>query len=80
MKVPTILVVEDNPIAAKMVRLALETAGYAVVCAEDGRSALKWVREEAPDLVLKQLHDEGRLASDLRVMPDLRDEDGAAWV
>ena len=40
MKAPTVLVVEDNPITAKMVRIALEVEGYAVSIAEDGRSAL----------------------------------------
>ena len=37
---PTILVVEDNPITRKMLRVALESEGYAVVEAADGRAAL----------------------------------------
>lgn len=35
-----ILVVEDNPISLKMMRLTLESAGYEVATATDGRTAL----------------------------------------
>jgi CheY-like chemotaxis protein len=38
--VPSILVVEDNPAARKMLRLALVTEGYVVVEAADARAAL----------------------------------------
>jgi PAS domain S-box-containing protein len=49
----TILVVEDNPITRKMVRLALESDGYEVIEAGDGRSALKLAADRHPDLVVQ---------------------------
>ena len=36
----TVLVVEDNPITRKMVRVALESDGYRVLEAGDGGAAL----------------------------------------
>src|SRR6266545_3954772 len=50
-----ILVVEDNPITEKMLRLALESAGYAVLAAHDGRTALRLTENRCPDLVLQDL-------------------------
>ena len=48
--VPSILVVEDNPTTRKMLRLALETEGYAVVEAADARAALAAAERTLPDL------------------------------
>jgi PAS domain S-box-containing protein len=50
-----ILVVEDNPLTRKMLRLTLESEGYAVVEASDGRSALAAAQEQLPALVLQDL-------------------------
>ncbi len=51
--VPTILVVEDNPVTRKMLRVTLATEGYAVIEAADARSALAAVDKGLPDLVLQ---------------------------
>ena len=51
-----ILVVEDSPTQAEMVRLILETAGYEVVMASDGVEALEVFESAAPDLVLLDLN------------------------
>jgi PAS domain S-box-containing protein len=48
----TVLVVEDNPITRKMVRVALESDGYHVLEAGDGRSALAAAAERVPDLIV----------------------------
>jgi len=48
----TILVAEDNPANMKLCVLLLESAGHAVLCAEDGVAALRIAREAAPDLIL----------------------------
>jgi len=53
--VGTILVVEDNPITRKMLRVVLQAEGYSVVEATDGREALAAVEEARPDLVLQDL-------------------------
>jgi PAS domain S-box-containing protein len=50
-----ILVVEDNPTTRKMVRVALESHGYAVIEAADCRTALDQARERRPDLILQDL-------------------------
>ena len=51
----TVLVVEDNPLTRKMLRVTLEMEGYSVIEAEDGRTALAAATAEMPDLVLQDL-------------------------
>ena len=48
----TILVAEDDPKTAELVRLYLADAGFEVRLAADGASALAAAREAAPDLVV----------------------------
>jgi len=47
-----ILVVDDDPRLRDLVRLALERAGFQVIAAADGRSALTHAARELPDLVV----------------------------
>src|SRR5262249_12993395 len=51
----SILVIEDNPITRKMVRVALTAEGYTALEAPDGRSALALMARQVPDLVLQDL-------------------------
>jgi phosphate regulon transcriptional regulator PhoB len=51
----TILVVEDEPDIRELVRYNLDQAGFAVVEAGDGETALKLARSERPALVLLDL-------------------------
>jgi len=51
----TILVVDDEPKIAELARDYLEHAGFAVLTAVDGRSALATVRQRRPDLVVLDL-------------------------
>ncbi|HWE60855.1 MAG TPA: response regulator [Chloroflexota bacterium] len=48
----TILVVEDNPVNMRLVRLLLRTHGFGVQEATAGQEALNWLRQERPDLIL----------------------------
>jgi two-component system alkaline phosphatase synthesis response regulator PhoP len=50
-----ILVVDDEAKIVKLVRAYLEQAGYIVVVAEDGQTALIQARREKPDLVILDL-------------------------
>ena len=50
-----ILVVEDEPDIRELVRYNLEQAGYRVVEAEDGETALQKVKSEQPALVILDL-------------------------
>ena len=53
--VRSILVVEDNTITRKLLRLALTAEGYAVIEAADGRAALAAAGQSLPDLILQDL-------------------------
>src|SRR5579859_1759062 len=52
---PHILVVEDNPTSRKLLRVALESEGYEVDEAEDGRAAISQFSKETPDVVLQDI-------------------------
>ncbi len=56
MIVPRILVVEDNPANMKLVVLMLEGRGYEILQAEDAETGLRIAREEAPHLILMDMH------------------------
>ncbi len=47
-----ILVVEDSPTQAERVRLLLESAGYEVIVARNGREGLQSVQTAPPDLII----------------------------
>jgi CheY-like chemotaxis protein len=49
---PRILVVEDNPVNMRLVRLVLRTKGYDVDEAASGQDALARLRLRRPDLIL----------------------------
>ncbi|MBI3804762.1 MAG: response regulator [Nitrospirae bacterium] len=50
-----VLVVDDNRDTVRIIRDALEGAGFNVVSAYDGREALDLVQREAPDLMILDL-------------------------
>src|SRR5207247_65802 len=52
---PRILVVDDNAITRKLVRVTLASEGYSVLEAEDGASAMGMLAREKPDLILQDL-------------------------
>lgn len=47
-----ILIVDDDPVYAKMLKILLEKNGYAVCSAEDGETGLRTARKEKPDLIV----------------------------
>jgi two-component system, chemotaxis family, chemotaxis protein CheY len=51
----TVLVVDDSGLARRTTRRALEAAGYRVIEAEDGLTALERYYVEKPDVVLLDL-------------------------
>src|SRR6185369_14805840 len=51
----TVLVVEDNPTTRKLFSLTLSTAGFEVLEAFDGASALESVRARRPDVIVQDL-------------------------
>lgn len=50
-----ILVVDDDPEIARLVKAYLEKAGYQVLTAHDGETALHTLRREKPDLLVLDL-------------------------
>ena len=52
---PTVLTVEDDPIARADLRLVLEDAGFSVSAARDGIEAVDLARETRPDAILLDL-------------------------
>ena len=50
-----ILVIDDNVVVRNTIIQMLESEGYAVVSAEDGRRGLSVFRSERPDLVITDI-------------------------
>lgn len=50
-----ILVVEDNPITRRLLRITMESGGYTVIEAPDGKTALDFIASHRPALVLQDL-------------------------
>jgi PAS domain S-box-containing protein len=73
----TVLVVEDNPITRKLFRVTLESAGYTVEEAGDGREALDQARRGSTALILQDLRlpdmSGFELAERLRQLPHTSD-------
>ena len=60
-----VLVVDDSGLARRSVRQILESAGYEVVEAEDGLTALERYFLEKPDIVLLDLVMKGMMGLDV---------------
>ena len=73
-----VLLVDDSGLARRSTRRVLEQAGYQVVEAEDGLSALERFAVEKPDLVLLDLVMRGMYGLD--VLAKLREMDPEARV
>ncbi len=74
----TILVVDDSGLARRSVRRILEGAGYEVIEAEDGMSALEQYFVRKPAVVVLDLVMKGMYGLD--VLTKLREIDGEARV
>ena len=75
---PKVLLVDDSGLARRSTRRVLEEAGYTVVEAEDGLSALERFSVDKPDVVLLDLVMKGMYGLD--VLAKLRELDPAARV
>src|SRR5690348_9487629 len=74
----TVLVVDDSALARRRIRAILESAGYGVIEAEDGMSALERYFVDKPDLVVLDLVMNGMYG--LEVLTKLREMDPSARV
>ena len=75
---PKVLLVDDSGLARRSTRRVLENAGYAVVEADDGLSALEQFAVEKPDIVMLDLVMKGMYG--LEVLAKLRELDPAVRV
>ena len=75
---PKVLLVDDSGLARRSTRRVLEQAGYEVVEAEDGLSALERFAVDKPDIVLLDLVMRGMYGLD--VLEKLREMDPVARV
>ena len=75
---PKVLLVDDSGLARRSTRRVLEQAGYEVVEAEDGLSALERFAVDKPDIVLLDLVMKGMYGLD--VLEKLREMDPVARV
>ncbi|MCG2722646.1 MAG: response regulator, partial [Thermodesulfovibrionales bacterium] len=69
MKGKKILLVEDDKLQAKITGEYLESAGYDVILADNGKSAIKSVKTESIDLVILDL-----------VLPDINGNEVCRWL
>ena len=53
---PTILIVEDSPVEAELLRRTITRAGYAVIVAHNGAEGLQAARAQQPALVLSDIN------------------------
>jgi two-component system response regulator AtoC len=51
-----VLIVDDDPAIRNLLLDFLEGRGYRADCAEDGESALRWLSECCPDMLLLDVH------------------------
>ncbi len=52
MKQKTILIADDDPVIRRLLEHDLTTAGYEVIQAQDGETAIQSAKQEQPDLVI----------------------------
>lgn len=52
MRIPRILVIDDDPTIARIAKLSLKSKGYDVVVSEDTRAGLRELFREKTDLIL----------------------------
>jgi PAS domain S-box-containing protein len=75
MNARVVLVIEDNPVTRKMVRLTLGNEGFKVIEAGDGAEGLALASKTPPDLILQDLllpdMDGFELVGRLRALPNL---------
>jgi DNA-binding response OmpR family regulator len=75
MRTPRVLVIDDDPTIARIVKLTLRSKGYDVVIADNTHSGLKELFQETTDIILLDymLPDQNGLAflKDMRAEPEL---------
>jgi two-component system, cell cycle response regulator DivK len=50
--VKTIVIVDDNAVSRELIREVLDSPGYSILEASDGRNGIELIQRNSPDLVL----------------------------
>jgi CheY-like chemotaxis protein len=70
---PVILVVEDDALTRKLVRLTLQDEGYTVIESANGQRALEWLSKTTPALIIQDMRlpdmDGYELLARIRALP-----------
>lgn len=74
-QIKKVLVVDDEPDICELIRLQLVSYGYAVVCANDGQTAIEKLIENKPDLLLVDLGLKNSILSGQEVIEKTHDMD-----
>jgi DNA-binding response OmpR family regulator len=53
--VPTVLVVDDDPVILKLLEVNFEMEGFTVITAKDGQEGIDTARSERPDVVISDI-------------------------
>ncbi len=72
-KKKNILVVEDEKMTARLIVYRLKSLGHDVLHIEDGVDALKWIKENSPDVIVLDVMLPGM--SGFEILENLRDDD-----
>jgi DNA-binding response OmpR family regulator len=55
MALPTVLLVEDDPVILRLLEVNFEMEGFGVLVAHDGEEGVEVARAESPDLVISDI-------------------------
>jgi CheY-like chemotaxis protein len=73
-----ILVVEDNPVNLRLIRMTLQPRGYSLLSATSGEEGLAVALSESPDLILLDIQLPGK--SGLEVLRELKESPQMAGI
>ncbi len=76
--VGTVLVVDDDPVIQRLLRVNFEMEGYEVIVASDGMDGLERARAEHPDIVVLDIM--MPKMSGLEVAKALKADPDTAWI
>ena len=55
MPVPTVLVVEDDPVILRLLEVNFELEGFKVILAHDGNEGIEAARSDRPDIIVSDI-------------------------
>ena len=75
---PTVLVVDDDPVILKLLEVNFEMEGFRVVVAHDGAEGIERARDDHPDLVISDIMMPGK--SGLQLVEELKNDPATSGI